>query len=514
MAVEIRSIKIHPAIGVARLGDHPTAFFDGPQKPFESKVPSGGYKKDGKIKRQAAVFRLFGYDANGKVVKEITSADADIRWQVELANKKAFGHKFAGLNSNTPLRNPNVAPAQRHRLSIQPTVKTVDNSNKEAKLDDGKFTSWNENGSSPKEFARILLGELEMNSQGFLRVLGGKGTSKTGHPEIKINNYANNNSWFDDVADGPVNATVTLKSNDKIFEAETAWVICAPPSFAPQIRSIVTFYDVLMNRAVDRGLLALPDEPSFAFDVYPTLAASLHVKFVHDIGSAHGTLPPLLKHDSPMAIRQFLLSRIRLPNGTSTNNRTMPRLLGDNGGPALALTKLQYHCLEKWALGNVKTNDEHEGPPAVPDKITPDGMDRAALESCVGGGLFPGIEAGWFLRQKYDLVDGDFFRLSLTQNNQQCPVLKAGDITKQMALPWQADFTQCRRETHGGIDWGWWPAVRPDDVLVGTSATSPTLWAGTVDDDSISISDQYVEMMKQWKKLGFVVKSGNKFVVK
>ena len=79
MAAEIRSIKIHPAIGVARLGDHPTAFFDGPQKPFESKVPSGGYKKDGKIKRQAAVFRLFGYDANGKVVKEITSADADIR---------------------------------------------------------------------------------------------------------------------------------------------------------------------------------------------------------------------------------------------------------------------------------------------------------------------------------------------------------------------------------------------------------------------------------------------------
>jgi hypothetical protein len=36
-------------------------------------------------------------------------------------------------------------------------------------------------------------------------------------------------------------------------------------------------------------------------------------------------------------------------------------------------------------------------------------------------------------------------------------VLQAGDMTKRMALPWQADFFECN--TH------WWPSQRPDEVL-------------------------------------------------
>ena len=75
----IETIKIHPAIGIARLGNSPTGFFIGPEKPDVHPRPQGGYKDaQHRIKRQAARFRLFGYDKNGKFVKEITSADAQI----------------------------------------------------------------------------------------------------------------------------------------------------------------------------------------------------------------------------------------------------------------------------------------------------------------------------------------------------------------------------------------------------------------------------------------------------
>ena len=76
----IHTIKIHPAIGIARLGNSPTGFFIGPEKPGAHTRPKGGYKDaQGRIKRQAARFRLFGYDSTGKLVKEITATEARIR---------------------------------------------------------------------------------------------------------------------------------------------------------------------------------------------------------------------------------------------------------------------------------------------------------------------------------------------------------------------------------------------------------------------------------------------------
>jgi hypothetical protein len=35
--------------------------------------------------------------------------------------------------------------------------------------------------------------------------------------------------------------------------------------------------------------------------------------------------------------------------------------------------------------------------------------------------------------------------------------LKAGDMTKRMAVPWQADFFECQEH--------WWPSQRPDVVF-------------------------------------------------
>src|SRR5262249_36463574 len=100
----IASVKIHPAIGIARLGNSPTDFFVGPQRPGVHVRPRGGYKdRSGRVKRQAARFRLFGYDKSGNLVRELTGDDATVVWTVHLANHKAAWHTFDGLKQKTPL---------------------------------------------------------------------------------------------------------------------------------------------------------------------------------------------------------------------------------------------------------------------------------------------------------------------------------------------------------------------------------------------------------------------------
>ncbi len=54
--------KIHPAIGIARLGNSPDEFFIGPEKPRELPMPDGGFKDSQlRVKRQAARFRIFAH---------------------------------------------------------------------------------------------------------------------------------------------------------------------------------------------------------------------------------------------------------------------------------------------------------------------------------------------------------------------------------------------------------------------------------------------------------------------
>ena len=65
--------KVHPAIGIARLGNSPTDFFIGPETIDEPLPPPGGHKDaECRIKRQAARFRVFKYNDAGKVVGELT----------------------------------------------------------------------------------------------------------------------------------------------------------------------------------------------------------------------------------------------------------------------------------------------------------------------------------------------------------------------------------------------------------------------------------------------------------
>ena len=86
----ITGVRIHPALGVARVGNSPTDFFIGPERPWDRTPPPGGYK-DGqcRVKRQAARFRLFA-DHDDGTTTELTAADGPISWTVHLANRKAI----------------------------------------------------------------------------------------------------------------------------------------------------------------------------------------------------------------------------------------------------------------------------------------------------------------------------------------------------------------------------------------------------------------------------------------
>ena len=87
--------SIFPKIGISRVGNS-DEWFVGPESPEVPADPEGGYKDEsGRVKRQGARFRIYGFDVEGNVVREITAKDGHtISWRVALANKKAAWYEF------------------------------------------------------------------------------------------------------------------------------------------------------------------------------------------------------------------------------------------------------------------------------------------------------------------------------------------------------------------------------------------------------------------------------------
>ena len=496
----VTSFKIHPSIGIARLGNSPDKYFIGPELPGVNHPPAGGYKdKQMRIKRQAARFRIFGYDEEGNVVKEITAADADIKWTAHLANKKASWKKFDGLNPDTPLRN--AAEKNRNKLTIDPGERTLNKINTTAAFDTGMF------------YDKIVpLGEMRMDAKGRLLVLGGFGHSGSRKNE-RLTTYANNNGWHDDVSDGPVTASVKLKGTFKFIHALPAWVVCPPPDFAPSIGNVVTLYDTLLQVAIDKLNYQIPEVPSFTHDILPILSRANNMKWVsmmmwkkhHKRGkptnmeSKHKDMEDVMPLISDSTLRQKVFDKLTDPNDPlAGEDNDMPMLWSDyykeekrdnDEFRNLTLSKWQYDYLEKWAKDFFIK--DWVGIPVPSSVVTASGLDRAALENCIGGAFYPGIEAGWYTRDHFDFIEP--FRLSHT-------LLSAGDITKQMAVPWQADFFDCQQED----ELSWWPAQRPDDVFVEGKPhmNKWTRWHVT----------DYQDMVDKWHYLGFVIKKGNSYI--
>jgi hypothetical protein len=449
MAV-IKTVRIHPAIGIARLGNSPD-FFIGPLRPRDYTPPAGGYK-DGncKVKRQAAQFRLFGYDAGGNLVKEITAADGPIKWTAHLVNRKAAADP--GFNAPGP-RNPSITnPADRANLVIDPGSRTLSGANQQASFDTGTFTL-------PGPFtAKVPLGEIRTDNDGRLLVLGGSGTS--GSPNgTAINDLFNNVNWYDDVSDGPISAAVTIGANS--FTAEGSWVIVGPPKFGPPIPNSITLWDRLMQFFIDQGMVPpfSDPSPSYVKYIHPILESARDVYGVVNVGGAHLWTEPVIDP----GLRTHIFNKLK-PMGN------MPML------NSAQLTATQLAIMTLWRDGSF-TND---WPPPPPGAITPDGMDRAALEAAVGAAFFPGIEAGDFLVSNKSNYTAPF-RLDQA-------VVIPGKVSERMSLPWQTDFNACSTN--------WWPPQRPNSVIPSGTTTYQD-WARGVSGGA--------DMVKKWSILGFVV---------
>src|SRR5690348_13920957 len=229
---------IHPAVGVARVGDSPEEYFLGPEQPGGEESPASYKDKAGRVKRQAVRFRVFAYDESDAVIGELTADDAEITWTVHLVNGKAAAQPFTGPGSgagDSGRRNDTVT--DRASLVIDPGPRTVTGRQAAGQVfDTGTFLG-----------KPVPLGELRTDDEGRLIVLGGFGHSGSVPEDQPLPSFADNDGWHDDTSDGPVTATVT--KDGESLEVRGAWIVVAPPDFAPGVGNLVTLYDVMADVA-------------------------------------------------------------------------------------------------------------------------------------------------------------------------------------------------------------------------------------------------------------------------
>ena len=276
---------IHPAIGIARVGDSVDGYYIGPEVTNPTSLPPGSYRDAvGALKRQAARFRIYGYNAAGEVVAALNSNSAHIQWTVHLANRKSQWYQFQAamdvpeaVDLTVPLRNKDVAPADRDSLAIDPGPRSISGSNS---------AGGNEYFFNTGTFKGVVvpLGEIGTDDHGNLLVLGGKGVSASpnGAPvyiESDPDSFNNANDWYDDISDGPVMASVTI--NDREIPVESAWVSVAPPNYAPDIIGWRTLYECLVDVYTQNGWLPLPSTVSFTNDILPLLSRLNNLQWVN-----------------------------------------------------------------------------------------------------------------------------------------------------------------------------------------------------------------------------------------
>ncbi|MBR1217974.1 CTQ-dependent glycine oxidase GoxA [Bradyrhizobium sp. U87765 SZCCT0131] len=516
---------IFPAIGFSRVGNG-DEWFLAPEVPGLMTEPKGGFKQGpDRLKKQVQRFRIYGYDDQGRVVRELGAADG-VRWTVHVANTKAAWYGYSNAmdgGDRAPgipgaQRNAFIEPARREAmLAIDAGAVRIEGASKNADGRDaahqmaGRF--W---GRMP-----VKLGHLRTDEAARLLVFPADGVANSALPQNPVRDFTNNDGWHDDWCDGWVKATARVGDAD--LECEPAWVVCCGPKFAPQIEPIVTLYDAAREAMIASGhIQAVAGKVSFRRDVLPILRRSGMMQWVAQasyLSKAWGDLDDLsdpavirsLADPAPTAraARDKVLAAFRKPGGEDVRSAALPPMLGDGinfpGSPTgwLTLTATQYAILDSWARGDFVNDLDDAAADAVsqiddlPLSMRPEALTRAALDACSGGAFHPGVEITWPIRHA-ELYRSSKdtplpFRIAISRRpgliqdvglqlnpqnvfagNPQRPQDGApvgpqapGDLTRWMGVPWQGDAFSCQSVLTGdGFPTPvWWPALLPVDVL-------------------------------------------------
>ncbi len=206
------------------------------------------------------------------------------------------------------------------------------------------------------------------------------------------------------------------------------------------------------------------------------------------------------------------------------------------------LTDTQYYCLQQWANGKFSATAPGLNIPGIHP------LDSAAIGNCVGEPMCPGIEVTWSVRnpiiyeKPYAIKrrhDEEYYsKHGLDPNEDECEPIswknpyvgrgcEPGDLTKRMAIPWQADFYDCSvqmisfsmppgdvKENETGIPIPptyyayWWPPQSPWNVLSGGTTAKEQELDGIPAGLQVMYSrgvNSFTQMITAWKYLGFIV---------
>lgn len=482
MTNSIVKVAIYPAVGIARVGNAPAEnesdYFFGPDVTGQVPNPTGGFKNSkGQVKKQAARFRIYGYDSDGNVVKEITAADGSIQWRAHIANRKAGWYMFnnaldlVGAAIPSSFRNADVS--DRSQLIIDPgkrTISGVGQRGEQYRFDNGTFMG-----------IPVPLGELRTDDEGRLIVLGGDGHSASYTNEAAIT-FANNDTWHDDISDGPVWATVTLKDGT-VLEADPAMVAVTPPNFGQGLYGAVSMYDVVYNMNVEQGWEQKPETPDFWEHIYPIFDRMTQTQWVnHGFFMVFGQNSPAdftkadlvrqLSNNSAASapLRQRVFDWFRDPASKEYRPAQVPPFYGDGFGEYtniaivdLPVTATQYAWLKSWANGDFTTNKPpvYKNLSEVPLQEQPHMLTKTNLDDCLGGPFHPGIELTWPMRVPQMWKEPYRLNILLEDENPQDnwgPLLSTnialeeggplaasgpGTLTRWLGVPWQTDEASC-----------------------------------------------------------------------
>jgi L-lysine 6-oxidase len=547
-------------------------------------VPVRKFKDDeGRILRQGSLFHIFAAGDDGGVTEVTldTPGVTSIEWTAHLANKKAAWYGFAEQQGDlmfgpgnsyqaqgVALNNPGVTGTDaRRKLIIDPGPRSVAGARQSAEFSIETIPPDYPWGSFPDQnptqgTAISTLGGLRTDDVGRLVVLGGFGHAGG---DTTISSFGGADTWHDDISDGPVYCTVTF--DDGSSQQLTAWCVVGSPKFAPELVNVVSLDDIAFDVAV-RYLDLVPEMyaggafnpgyvASFDRDIGPIIRRLMDALWVANVPSMAIFSAPRfdVRDDSPenRPAREAYFRYFRNPAtqqeqiftdlGTDQGAPMMPLQSGSNSvsnvllWKFLNLTQTQYFLLGQWAAGRFDAG------PGNGFGLNP--LDRASLGNCVGSPMCPGIEVTWSTTNPAIWDPGQPFRIlhaydeAYYQANGLDPMreeatapgdpasppgCEPGDLTKRMAIPWQADFFQCTAQfiNYSNPDLNqtnnipvpptyyayWWPVQSPMFVLSGYTALEEQAAAGVPAGFQVYYPrgvNSFAQMITGWSYLGFVV---------